>query len=236
MEWGKALHMLHQEIDKETSKLKLDKFGWYPWFDDRFEGATVDEWNFIERFGSRMYKNLLIVMGTFDQEMMDSKGIFLQELKSTGGMKWIDKARKNHEIQLHVYMWLREEAVNTIDIWAEGEKRFGDVGRWHEVAYKPVRRGRIKYIDRYNPLKTKVYDVRFNQKHMDFILEQLNKYWEYVSYFDIMVEMNDFKFPEPNIDYLASWECNPQYCPFSTKEVTPLDEHCECSQWKEGKK
>ena len=234
MEWGRALHLLYQnEIDKELSKLKDDRFGWYPWFDDRWKGAMVDEWDFIERFGCRTYKDIIKVMGTFDQEMMDSKGIFIQELKSTGGMKWINEPRKNHEIQLHVYMWLREENVNAIDIWAENEKRFGDeTGRWHEVAYKPVRRGRIKYIDRYNPLKTKVYDIEFNQEHMDFILEQLNKYFEFVSYFDIMIEMNDFKFPEPNYDYLARWECNPEYCPFSVKEGCPLDAPCECSQWK----
>ena len=233
MELGKALHLLHQDIDKELSELRDDRFGWYPWHDERFEGSMIDEYDFIERLGVRMYKGIIKVIGTFDQEMMDSKGIFLQELKSTGGFKWINEPRKNHEIQLHVYMWLREENVNTIDVWAEDEKRFGGEGRWHEVAYKPVRRGRIKYIDRYRPLVTKTYAIRYSQKHMDFILEQLNKFFEFVSYFDIMKELNDWKFPEPNIDYLAGWECNPQYCPFSTKEVTPLDAHCECSQWEE---
>ena len=229
MEWGNALHMLHQKLDRFLSELKDDQFGWYPWFDKRFDRSVVDDWNFIEILNTEMYRNIIQVFGTYDQEMMDSKGIFIQEIKSTGGYKWIDKPRKNHIVQVHVYLWLRERNVNTIDIWAELQEQ------WKDVAYKPVRRVKIKYVDRYNPLKVKIFDVKFNIKHYDFIHEQLDKYYAFTNnlYLHNTFKLGDMIFPEPNYDYLADWECNPKYCPFSVKEGCPLNEPCKNSRWLE---
>ena len=216
MEMGKAGHYLHQkDVTPKLSELKDDRFGWLPHYDDRYQGAMIDEYEFQEVSMVREYKKDVLVLGRLDELLMDSKGLFIQDIKTTAGFKYVNEPKVNHLIQVHAYMWLSDESLNIIKLWAERQEQWRDVDTL-------IRRGRIKYVDTFNPMKVKIYEFNAKQKYFAFIKEQLDKFHRYVFYDEL---------PKPNHKYMADWECNPKYCPFSTKEVCPLDEHCPHSRW-----
>ena len=98
METGKALHLLYQQvIDVELSKLKDDRFGWYPHED-------IDSLTEVE-FGMP-YGEKIIVSGKIDEFKKTSEYYFIEDIKTTKGFKYVDKAKLNHVVQVHVYMML----------------------------------------------------------------------------------------------------------------------------------
>jgi hypothetical protein len=74
-------------------------------------------------------------------------------------------------------------------------------------------------------MKTKICKVSYGKRYYDFIEEQIRKYGEFV----LTKEL-----PEPNYDFMAKWECNPKYCPFSRN--SPLDTDCPFSRHEKNDK
>jgi hypothetical protein len=182
------------------------------------------------------------VRGTLDQFKLNSKGFFIDDIKATFGFKWIKGARENHKIQVHTYMWLIEqkkegdvlsinfpmilfsekmESAFQKELWKkhkDDEKWQGDYGKFFnegvpskercywDLDFTKCHNAQITYVDAFNPMRVKICDVLFKRKYFDHIEEQIEKYKNYLLTGEL---------PEPNYDLLASWECDPKYCPFS---------------------
>jgi hypothetical protein len=241
MELGKAIHLYYQDvIDHRLSELKDDKYGWYPSY--HVDDADMWDSEYIERNVTYWPHEDLMVSGTVDAIKLDSKGFFIEDTKSTAGFKYIKGARENHKVQVHGYMymfektnhplyeysrdqavkWLEEwnnEAKNEMEVWEETDENLMvfdlSDGKFWDLDYKPIHRSRIRYVDAYNIGNTKTAIVQFRRKYYDFFEEQIDKYYKYIK---------EGIRPEPNYDYLAKWECNPKYCPFS-KDKCPYSKY-----------
>lgn len=222
MESGKGVHLLHQrEVDPAMSDLKLDWYGWYPYKHD-IEGEFKDHnpvefRECVEVFHNWRYNPELHVYGTLDQYFMNNNYFFIRDIKSTRGYKYVNGARLNHKIQVHVYIIQSEMddiVSNLVNPFQKHNHFFGN------MANRKIRHADVKYVNMFDPMDIKLCNVTYRKKYVDFIHEQLEKYLVYIRTGEIT---------EPNYDYLAEWECNPKYCPFAEK--SPLGEDCKFCQW-----
>jgi hypothetical protein len=250
MEVGKAFHKLHQQDgDWKISELYYDeRFGWYPPFHCTREDHEhwIPVHHFIEKQMMWHIKisdhQWIAIKGTLDEFKLNSKGFFIEDIKTTFGFKWIKGAKENHKIQVHTYMWIMEQkkegdilSVNfpMITYSREMEEVFHkelysrhknemkeemtfeeyfdeavpeDERCYWNLDFTKCHNAQIKYVDAFNPMRVKICDVPFRRKYFDHIEEQIEKYKNYLLTGEL---------PEPNYDLLASWECDPKYCPFS---------------------
>lgn len=169
MELGKGVHKLYQQnIDWKLSELKDDVFGWYP---------DGEEKNFIEYSMEYPYNDSLKIVGTIDSIKEDSKGLFIEDIKSSWGYKYIDELKQDNAIQIHVYMYLLDKTGNPIDD-------------------RVIKRGKIKYVNVFSVMKVKIADVEYKKEYMEHIETQIKKFNNFL----ITGEL-----PPP--DKLLHWEC-----------------------------
>jgi len=208
----------HIKISGTLDEFKIDSKGFY------IEDIKVT-FGFKWLKGAR--ENHKIQLHVYMWLMEQSEGLHTYQIPDNFPLSLLSK--EFYYFKMEEYWNYHKDSGNmnqykTFEEYIEGETREEDMCFW-DLDFTKCRRGKVKYVDAFNPMRVKIYNVPYRKKYFDFIYEQIDKYKHFIL---------DGELPEPNYDYLASWECDPKYCPFSRN--SPLGKDCPFSRYEKNDK